>query len=76
MATPWAEVRAASECIGCKFHQPETQVTVQAVSHGMPEAVDKEQGALFRGQHAGTFAVDVRQMAVGRLDDVRERDRL
>src|SRR5262245_37456980 len=74
--TPRAEVRAASERIGGQFRHPETQVTVQAVSGSMPGAVDKEQGALFRGQHAGALAVHVIQTAVGRLDDVGERDRL
>src|SRR5215510_14493862 len=76
LATPRAEVRAGSERIGAKFRHPETQVTAQAVGGGMPEAVDKEQGALFRGQHAGAIAVHVGQTAVGRLDDVGERDRL
>src|SRR5215470_6958542 len=54
--TPRAEVRATSERIGGKFHQTETQVTAQTVGDGMPEAVNKEQGALFRGQHAGAIA--------------------
>src|SRR5499427_3040717 len=76
LAASRAEVRPASERIGGKFWHPETQVTAQAVGGGMPEAVDKEQGALFRGQHAGALAVYVRQTAVGRLDDVGERDRL
>jgi len=74
--TARAEVRAASERIGGQFRHPEAQVTAQAVGGSMPGAVDEEQGALFRGQHAGALAVQVGQTAVGRLDDVGERDRL
>src|SRR6516165_5223974 len=71
-----AQVRAASEGIGGQFRHPETQVAVQAEGDGVAEAVDEQQGALFDGQHAGALAVHVRQTAVGRLDDVGERDRL
>src|SRR5215470_693829 len=47
--TPRAEVRAASRRIDGKFRHPEPPVTVHAIGDGMPEAVDKEQSALFRG---------------------------
>src|SRR5262249_36283982 len=49
---------------------------VAAVGDGVTEAVGEEQSILFRGQHAGARAVNMRQTALVRLDGIGERDRL
>jgi len=40
------------------------------------QAVDEEERTLLQGQRVGPGAIEVRQMAVMRFDDVAEGDRL
>src|SRR5262245_6480273 len=54
----------------------EADVTRRASGDDLPRAVDEDQGSLLRCQNFGSLAVNVRQKAVVRLDDVRQRDRL
>ena len=67
---PRADVCPATERIGGEFHHAEVEATGQAFGNDVIRAVDEEQVALVRGQGSGPRTFDVRQMAVGRLDDV------
>ena len=54
----------------------EADVTGRASGDDVSRAVDEDQRSLFRCQDVGPLAVNVRQMAVVRLDNVGERNRL
>jgi hypothetical protein len=77
LPTPRAHVRAASaQDVGGEFRVAEADVTGRASGNDVTGAVDEDQRSLLRCQDVRALAVNVRQMAVGRLDDVGQRDRL
>src|SRR5215475_8148825 len=77
LTTPRAHVRAASaDYLGSEFRVAVANVTGRASGDDLPRAVEEDQCSLFRCQDLRSLAVNVRQMAVVRLDDVGERNRL
>jgi len=58
-----------------EFRHAEADVAAQAVGDGVIQAVDKEERTLLQGQRVGPGAIEVRQTAVMRFDDVAEGDR-
>ena len=75
--TPRAHVRAASaQDVGREFRVAEADVTGRASGDDVPRAVEEDQRSLFRCEDLRSLAVNVRQMAVVRLDDVGDCDQL
>src|SRR5262249_55529005 len=70
--TTGAEVRRAPEKVRAKLGEAETLVARQASGNNVPGAVQKDEGALLRGQGLRPLAVHVRQVAAERLNDVGE----
>src|SRR5262249_58220045 len=73
-ATPRAHVRATSQVIRCELRHFIEAVAGQTMRDEMMRAIDKEQGPFFRRQTLSASAVQVRQVAIARFDDVGERD--
>src|SRR4029453_1514615 len=75
--TPRAYVGAApAQDVGGEFRVAEADVTGRALGDDVTRAIDEDQRSLFRCQDLRSLAVNVRQMAVVRLDNVGERNRL
>jgi len=71
--TPRAHVRAASaQDVGREFRVAEADITGRASGDDVTRAIDEDQRSLLRCQDMRALAVNVRQMAVVRLDNVGE----
>jgi hypothetical protein len=76
LPAPGTEVRASpAEQITGQCVESEALIAGQAASDDVRRAVEQEEGPLLHGQGVGPLAVEMRETAVGRLDDVSERDR-
>src|SRR5262249_61263385 len=74
---PWAHVRAASaNDVYAEFRGAKADVTGRALGDDVARAVDDDQRLLRRCKALRSFAVNVQQTAVGRLDGIGECNRL
>jgi hypothetical protein len=68
---PRTQIRSASsERVGGQFGHAEGEIAGDASGDDVIEAVDEEQGPLFRSQTVGASAVQVREPVTGGLDNV------